>query len=209
MIAENRSKTLSILILAPAALAMDTVLTLPAVPATPAVPAVESAPNRRRLCADSDAGLKAALEANTLTAGYAAMVSGCSALPTLPMIGNGCTQEEFAADAELHCPLTCGVCTLSEEGLAPRTCTYHTADNKGDDFSDGPNSTNSTAHLLGCFEDGNTYSDGGRKWEGFNASRRVVDPSNTSTCECRDDPDYTDPKLSMPCGTIYRLYFLM
>ena len=149
--------------------------------------------------------LKAALEANTLTAGYAAMVSGCSALPALPMIGNGCTHEQFAATAELHCPFTCGLCTLSEEGLAPRTCTNHTlgmADNKGAEGRDGfSDDLRSTTHLLGCFEDGNTYSDGGRSWEGFNASRRVADPSNTSTCECRDDPGYADPKMLMPCGS--------
>jgi len=66
-------------------------------------------------CADDDDGLRAGVQANFPQ--YSAYVTNCAALPTLPLLGNGCINTQTKAVAEQYCPVTCNTCPPS--GAAP------------------------------------------------------------------------------------------
>jgi hypothetical protein len=99
---------------------------------------------------------------------------------------NGCTMKETAALSAEACPVTCGACVPEVvEDLPPLTCNRTLGDE-----DDGEKSGEASS-LPPCYQSS------------------VTDPSDLSSCTCKDKPDYKDLYSGQNCEAVYAFYLVI
>ena len=137
---------------------------------------------RRRLCADDDEKLQEEVQ-KVAAVNPMILFLGIKNCVTAKQY---CTNEQAAVFVQAACPVTCGICVPQTEGLPPLTCNNSVV--QGGEKSPAENAA---LQLPKCWHDG------------------VEDPSNSSSCECEDDPSFRDPFSQQSCSVVYRMYLIL
>lgn len=171
---------------------------------------------QERLCADDDAGLKAAVASHPEGASFASLfiLKGCVDLKKNAYGINGCTHAHpVITEARKFCPVTCGIpCSVTDHSAAAvavaekrnATCPERRLNRTGTLNATAPERPfcwDSPASLesLEEFRDIAVIT---TQLEMFISGKA----KSYSTCACVDAPFFVDPVSSSSCATIYNVY---